>query len=244
MNKIADPLLSFRNPTLRMCAISSFYLYLKEMTSVFKKILDLTYPITSMFSGAAFNSSINAVFKNKQIEVGWHASSSQTVIEMCFILTSLIYLLILVDSLQDLWIPYFNITTDITASTMRVHTDGWLQSCQFVFSRPTCTVFIEWPIMILTSRFPTLFSGSLWRYVRASMSLSGYLPPLCDPKDGHLLMDGGYINNLPGLSLRDPYVRIHLCWPDVVNCIIFVWKMRNKTPEITNGGFAGNRVRT
>lgn len=41
-------------------------------------------------------------------------------------------------------------------------------------------------------------TGSLWRYVRASMSLSGYMPPLCDPKDGHLLMDGGYINNLPG----------------------------------------------
>ena len=41
-------------------------------------------------------------------------------------------------------------------------------------------------------------SGWLWRYVRASMSLSGYLPPLCDPKDGHLLMDGGYVNNLPG----------------------------------------------
>ncbi|XP_040013278.1 patatin-like phospholipase domain-containing protein 7a isoform X1 [Xiphias gladius] len=101
-----------------------------EMTSVFKKVLDLTYPVTSMFSGAAFNSSISNVFKSKQIE--------------------------------DLWIPYFNITTDITASAMRVHTDG-----------------------------------SLWRYVRASMSLSGYLPPLCDPKDGHLLMDGGYINNLP-----------------------------------------------
>jgi len=30
------------------------------------------------------------------------------------------------------------------------------------------------------------------------MTLSGYLPPLCDPKDGNLLMDGGYINNLPG----------------------------------------------
>lgn len=43
-------------------------------------------------------------------------------------------------------------------------------------------------------------AGSLWRYVRASMSLSGYMPPLCDPKDGHLLMDGGYINNLPGRS--------------------------------------------
>ncbi|KFQ90745.1 Patatin-like phospholipase domain-containing protein 7, partial [Nipponia nippon] len=100
------------------------------MNSVFKTILDLTYPITSMFSGAAFNNSINSIFKDKQIE--------------------------------DLWIPYFTITTDITASAMRVHTDG-----------------------------------SLWRYVRASMSLSGYMPPLCDPKDGHLLMDGGYINNLP-----------------------------------------------
>lgn len=49
---------------------------------------------------------------------------------------------------------------------------------------------------------PDLFAapGSLWRYVRASMSLSGYMPPLCDPKDGHLLMDGGYINNLPGTA--------------------------------------------
>lgn len=43
--------------------------------------------------------------------------------------------------------------------------------------------------------------GSVWRYVRASMSLSGYMPPLCDPKDGHLLLDGGYVNNLPGSTL-------------------------------------------
>ncbi|XP_031548812.1 patatin-like phospholipase domain-containing protein 7 [Actinia tenebrosa] len=64
--------------------------------------------------------------------------------------------------IEDLLLPYFCITTDITSSRMRVHTDG-----------------------------------SLWRYVRASMSLSGYLPPLCDPKDGHLLLDGGYVNNLP-----------------------------------------------
>ncbi|XP_029470328.1 patatin-like phospholipase domain-containing protein 7 isoform X3 [Rhinatrema bivittatum] len=101
-----------------------------SMTSVLNKVLDLTYPITSMFSGAGFNKSIRCIFQDKQIE--------------------------------DLWIPYFNITTDITASAMRIHTDG-----------------------------------SLWSYVRASMSLSGYMPPLCDPKDGHLLMDGGYINNLP-----------------------------------------------
>ena len=37
----------------------------------------------------------------------------------------------------------------------------------------------------------------LWRYVRSSMSLAGYMPPLCDPQDGHLLLDGGYVNNLP-----------------------------------------------
>lgn len=36
---------------------------------MFKKVLDLTYPVTSMFSGAAFNSSISGVFKGKQIEV-------------------------------------------------------------------------------------------------------------------------------------------------------------------------------
>jgi len=39
-------------------------------------------------------------------------------------------------------------------------------------------------------------SGPLWRYVRASMSLQGYLPPLAEP-DGSMLLDGGYVNNLP-----------------------------------------------
>ncbi|XP_044308971.1 patatin-like phospholipase domain-containing protein 7 [Varanus komodoensis] len=112
-----------------------------NMNSVFRTVLDLTYPITSMFSGAFFNSGICDIFKDKQIE--------------------------------DLWIPYFTITTDITASAMRVHTDG-----------------------------------CLWRYIRASMSLSGYLPPLCDPKDGHLLMDGGYINNLPADVARSTGAKV------------------------------------
>ncbi|CAG0919167.1 unnamed protein product [Notodromas monacha] len=73
-------------------------------------------------------------------------------------------------SIEDLWIPYFTLTTDITTSNQRIHTHG-----------------------------------SMWRYVRASMSLSGYMPPLCDPTDGHLLLDGGYVNNLPGCMWR--YVR-------------------------------------
>ncbi|CAD5115737.1 DgyrCDS4682 [Dimorphilus gyrociliatus] len=70
-------------------------------------------------------------------------------------------------SIEDLWIPYFTITTDVTASVQRMHT-----------------------------------SGSLWRYVRASMSLAGYLPPLCDPVDGHLLLDGGYVNNVPADAMK------------------------------------------
>lgn len=44
--------------------------------------------------------------------------------------------------------------------------------------------------------------GSLWRYVRGSMSLACYMPPLCDPHDGHLLLDGGYVNNLPADVMR------------------------------------------
>merc|ERR1719322_376200 len=65
-------------------------------------------------------------------------------------------------NIEDLWIPYFTITTDISVSDMKIHE-----------------------------------SGCLWRYVRSSMSLAGYMPPLCDPADGHLLLDGGYVNNLP-----------------------------------------------
>lgn len=37
-------------------------------------------------------------------------------------------------------------------------------------------------------------SGYAWRYVRASMSLAGLIPPICD--DGSMLLDGGYIDNL------------------------------------------------
>lgn len=37
-------------------------------------------------------------------------------------------------------------------------------------------------------------SGYVWRYVRASMSLAGLTPPICD--EGNMLLDGGYIDNL------------------------------------------------
>jgi predicted acylesterase/phospholipase RssA len=34
--------------------------------------------------------------------------------------------------------------------------------------------------------------GYAWRYIRASMSLAGLLPPLCD--EGDMLVDGGYVH--------------------------------------------------
>ncbi|XP_065610025.1 patatin-like phospholipase domain-containing protein 6 isoform X2 [Cyrtonyx montezumae] len=139
----------------------------KCMNSVFATVLDLTYPITSMFSGSAFNASINKVFQDKQIE--------------------------------DLWLPYFNVTTDITASAMRVHTDGSLW--RYIRASASYTPYLP-PLCdpkdshyLVDGCYVNNVPGSLWRYVRASMTLSGYLPPLCDPKDGNLLMDGGYINN-------------------------------------------------
>ena len=47
---------------------------------------------------------------------------------------------------------------------------------------------------ISKSRAEVHTSGYVWRYVRASMSLAGLLPPLCD--EGSMLVDGGYIDNL------------------------------------------------
>ena len=65
-------------------------------------------------------------------------------------------------AIEDLWVPYYCVTTNLNLVDQRVHVDG-----------------------------------SLWRYVRGSMTLTGFLPPICDPKDQHWLVDGGYANNLP-----------------------------------------------
>ncbi|KAL0276282.1 UNVERIFIED_CONTAM: hypothetical protein PYX00_003887 [Menopon gallinae] len=119
----------------------------KKMTQWYRQILDLTYPVTSIFTGKDFNHTIYSTFGDIHIE--------------------------------DLWIPYFNVTTDITASASRVHKHG-----------------------------------NVWRYIRASMSLSGYMPPICDPADGHLLLDGGYVNNLPADVMRNEGAR-HILAIDV-----------------------------
>ncbi|KAK7686677.1 hypothetical protein QCA50_010277 [Cerrena zonata] len=48
---------------------------------------------------------------------------------------------------------------------------------------------------INTSTMEIHETGYAWRFIRASMTLVGLLPPLCD--NGNMLVDGGYIDNLP-----------------------------------------------
>ncbi|XP_049542431.1 neuropathy target esterase sws isoform X2 [Anopheles darlingi] len=107
----------------------------KKMANWGPQLLDLTYPITSMFKGRHFNQTIRSTFG-----------------DIC---------------IEDLWIPYFTLTTDISASCARVHTHGML-----------------------------------WRYARASMSVAGIFPPMVDNRDGHLLLDGCYTNNVPADVMR------------------------------------------
>ncbi|GMS91560.1 hypothetical protein PENTCL1PPCAC_13735 [Pristionchus entomophagus] len=115
--------------------------WFEVMCSMWRKVLDLTWAHSAMFTGAQFNQTLKDLFDDREIE--------------------------------DLWLPYFCISTDISTSEMRVHR-----------------------------------SGPLWAYCRASMSLAGYLPPLCDPSDGHLLLDGGYVNNLPADVMRSMGARV------------------------------------
>jgi len=52
--------------------------------------------------------------------------------------------------------------------------------------------------------------GLCWKYVRASMSLYGYLPPISE--DGHLLLDGGYMNLVPGdILLKQMNAKAVIC---------------------------------
>ncbi|KAI0347985.1 patatin-domain-containing protein [Trametopsis cervina] len=48
---------------------------------------------------------------------------------------------------------------------------------------------------INTSKMEIHETGYAWRYIRASMTLVGLLPPLSD--NGQMLVDGGYLDNLP-----------------------------------------------
>ena len=51
-----------------------------------------------------------------------------------------------------------------------------------------------------------LKTGCLWRYVRASMTVIGLIPPMMDKGvSDHLLVDGGYVNNVPTKAMKQLY---------------------------------------
>ncbi|KAG7360957.1 cyclic nucleotide-binding protein [Nitzschia inconspicua] len=99
-----------------------------DMSSVFSKLLDLTLPLASMFTGRGFNRGIRRLLGKLRI--------------------------------QDLVLNFYCVSVDLVTQNAIIHT-----------------------------------KGLLWKYVRASMTLAGYLPPIAD--NGSLLVDGGYLNAIP-----------------------------------------------
>lgn len=99
-----------------------------SLSSAKEKLLDLTLPLVSFFSGYRFNRGIQKALGTRRI--------------------------------QDFVLNYCCVSCDIRNNRLCVHT-----------------------------------KGVAWQYVRASMSLQSYLPPVS--ADGCLLVDGGYMNILP-----------------------------------------------
>ena len=104
-----------------------------RVSSYWRSVLDLTYPVTSYLTGYEFNRGI------------WKALGFT--------------------ELEDCWIKFFCNSTNITNSTMDIHETGYC-----------------------------------WRFIRASMSLAGLLPPIAH--NGCMLLDGGYLDNLPVLEMK------------------------------------------
>lgn len=107
--------------------------FAKRVSSFWRILTDLTYPVTSYMTGYEFNRGIWKIFGFTEIE--------------------------------DFWLRYFCNSTNITNSTMDIHETGYL-----------------------------------WRFIRASMSLAGLLPPIT--YNGSMLLDGGYLDNLPVLEMK------------------------------------------
>ena len=99
-----------------------------RISSIWRMLTDLTWPVTSYTTGHEFNRGIWKTFGDTRIE--------------------------------DFWIQYYCNSTNITDWVQEIHSFGYA-----------------------------------WRYIRASMSLAGLLPPL--EENGSMLLDGGYVDNLP-----------------------------------------------
>lgn len=104
-----------------------------RISSIWRMVADLTWPVTSYTTGHEFNRGIWKTFGDARIE--------------------------------DFWVQYYCNSTNITESVQEIHSFGYA-----------------------------------WRYIRASMSLAGLLPPLEDK--GSMLLDGGYLDNLPVWEMK------------------------------------------
>ncbi|ANZ74500.1 BA75_01550T0 [Komagataella pastoris] len=105
-----------------------------RMSSLWRILTDLTYPVTSYMTGHEFNRGIWKAFGDYRIE--------------------------------DFWVKYYCNSTNITNSVQEIHSSGYA-----------------------------------WRYIRASMTLAGLLPPITD--NGSMLLDGGYVDNLPVEEMKN-----------------------------------------
>lgn len=104
-----------------------------RISSIWRMMTDLTWPVTSYTTGHEFNRGVWKAFGDARIE--------------------------------DFWVQYYCNSTNITDSVQEIHSFGYA-----------------------------------WRYIRASMSLAGLLPPLEDR--GSMLLDGGYLDNLPVWEMK------------------------------------------
>ncbi|MES1903382.1 MAG: Neuropathy target esterase, partial [Paramarteilia canceri] len=58
--------------------------------------------------------------------------------------------------------------------------------------------------------------GSAALFIQASMTLIGYVPPVSDPSNNHLLVDGGYTNNVPGIFLINSSSFYFFLYKDII----------------------------
>ncbi|CAL8463928.1 g3463 [Coccomyxa elongata] len=144
--------------------------YAGAMGSVRHLVSDLTLPLISVFSGAGFDRVVRESM----------AAGAQRI--------------------EDLWLNFFCMTTNLTRGEPSVHTEGLL-----------------------------------WKLVRASMTIVGLVPPVTEC--GELLIDGGYLNNMPVDVMRGLGVDTVIV-VDVEDRDDSVW--HNLTP--IDGGLSGWRL--
>jgi predicted acylesterase/phospholipase RssA len=77
----------------------------------------------------------------------------------------------------------------------------------------------RWTNCLRAGRTSLMFStGTVWRYVRASMTYAFYLPPVCDPCDGHLLVGERFVETRPIDIREDKQNESRVC-----SLVLFRW---------------------